>query len=271
MSSESIPTCLSQVQVDSMKMPFSDSSFGNRYMQSRIPTMLQMRLMRQCLEALKLASFEVLEVPLVHSFYCFPELAETDLCIVLRLILHYEDSVPEILQYRVSTSNSCSTSLSAPFIPLVLIGILGVDQTCNFVEVLEVPLVHSFYCFPELAETDLCIVLRLILHYEDSVPEILQYRVSTSNSCSTSLSAPFIPLVLIGILGVDQTCNFVEADFMKMPFLDNSFDAVYEIEATYHALDAETKLHINVFLLGLKGSIIFIPCRTKGHLPHSQV
>ncbi|XVE76754.1 hypothetical protein DITRI_Ditri13aG0006300 [Diplodiscus trichospermus] len=40
------------------------------------------------------------------------------------------------------------------------------------------------------------------------------------------------------IAGVDTTCNFVKADFMKMPFPDNSFDAVYAIEATCHALDA---------------------------------
>ncbi|XP_058788531.1 cycloartenol-C-24-methyltransferase [Vicia villosa] len=38
--------------------------------------------------------------------------------------------------------------------------------------------------------------------------------------------------------GVDKSCNFVKADFMKMPFEDNSFDAVYAIEATCHAPDA---------------------------------
>lgn len=38
--------------------------------------------------------------------------------------------------------------------------------------------------------------------------------------------------------GLDQTCDFVKADFMKMPFPDNSFDAVYAIEATCHAPDA---------------------------------
>ncbi|KAI9169458.1 hypothetical protein LWI28_012623 [Acer negundo] len=40
------------------------------------------------------------------------------------------------------------------------------------------------------------------------------------------------------IVGVDKTCDFVKADFMKMPFPDNSFDAVYAIEATCHAPDA---------------------------------
>ncbi|KAJ8573586.1 hypothetical protein K7X08_010097 [Anisodus acutangulus] len=38
-------------------------------------------------------------------------------------------------------------------------------------------------------------------------------------------------------VGLDQTCNFVKGDFMKMPFPDNSFDAVYAIEATCHAPD----------------------------------
>ncbi|CAA2958172.1 cycloartenol-C-24-methyltransferase [Olea europaea subsp. europaea] len=40
------------------------------------------------------------------------------------------------------------------------------------------------------------------------------------------------------VAGVDKTCGFVKADFMKMPFPDNSFDAIYAIEATCHAPDA---------------------------------
>lgn len=39
-------------------------------------------------------------------------------------------------------------------------------------------------------------------------------------------------------VGLDKVCDFVKADFMKMPFPDNSFDAVYAIEATCHAPDA---------------------------------
>ncbi|XP_062173797.1 cycloartenol-C-24-methyltransferase-like [Alnus glutinosa] len=46
------------------------------------------------------------------------------------------------------------------------------------------------------------------------------------------------PQELNRIAGVDKTCNFVKADFMKMPFPDNSFDAIYAIEATCHAPDA---------------------------------
>lgn len=37
--------------------------------------------------------------------------------------------------------------------------------------------------------------------------------------------------------GLTETCRFVKADFMKQPFEDNSFDAVYEIDATCHAPD----------------------------------
>ncbi|GBF91937.1 cycloartenol-C-24-methyltransferase [Raphidocelis subcapitata] len=37
--------------------------------------------------------------------------------------------------------------------------------------------------------------------------------------------------------GITDTCCFVKADFMKMPFEDEAFDAVYEIDATCHAPD----------------------------------
>ncbi|CAN6222684.1 unnamed protein product [Urochloa humidicola] len=40
------------------------------------------------------------------------------------------------------------------------------------------------------------------------------------------------------LAGVSGTCDFVKADFMKMPFDDSTFDAVYAIEATCHAPDA---------------------------------
>ncbi|KAL8129186.1 hypothetical protein V2J09_018341 [Rumex salicifolius] len=39
------------------------------------------------------------------------------------------------------------------------------------------------------------------------------------------------------VAGVDDTCDFVKTDFMKMPFPDNSFDAVYAMDATCHAPD----------------------------------
>nr|XP_023916352.1 cycloartenol-C-24-methyltransferase-like isoform X2 [Quercus suber]POF05666.1 cycloartenol-c-24-methyltransferase [Quercus suber] len=40
------------------------------------------------------------------------------------------------------------------------------------------------------------------------------------------------------IAELDETCNYVKADFMKMPFSDNTFDAIFAIEATCHAPDA---------------------------------
>jgi len=43
---------------------------------------------------------------------------------------------------------------------------------------------------------------------------------------------------LNSVAGVEKTCNFVKGDFMNMSFPDNSFDAVYAIEATCHAPDA---------------------------------
>jgi sterol 24-C-methyltransferase len=36
---------------------------------------------------------------------------------------------------------------------------------------------------------------------------------------------------------LDQISRFVKADFMKQPFEDNTFDAVYQIDATCHAPD----------------------------------
>jgi len=37
--------------------------------------------------------------------------------------------------------------------------------------------------------------------------------------------------------GLDRLCDYLKADFMKMPVADNAYDAVYAIEATCHAPD----------------------------------
>jgi hypothetical protein len=42
----------------------------------------------------------------------------------------------------------------------------------------------------------------------------------------------------------------MQADFMKMPFPDNTFDAVYAIEATCHAPDAVCIPNSNHYNLG---------------------
>ncbi|XP_078430019.1 sterol methyltransferase 1 [Wolffia australiana] len=39
------------------------------------------------------------------------------------------------------------------------------------------------------------------------------------------------------LVGLKNSCNFVKADFMNMPFNENTFDAIYAIEATCHAPD----------------------------------
>ncbi|KAL2634511.1 hypothetical protein R1flu_005990 [Riccia fluitans] len=39
-------------------------------------------------------------------------------------------------------------------------------------------------------------------------------------------------------VGLDKICNFMKADFMNIPAADNTYDAVYAIEATCHAPDA---------------------------------
>ncbi|XP_078170471.1 cycloartenol-C-24-methyltransferase 1-like [Carex rostrata] len=38
-------------------------------------------------------------------------------------------------------------------------------------------------------------------------------------------------------VGLGQTCDFVKADFMNMPFPDNTYDAVYATDSTCHASD----------------------------------
>lgn len=42
-----------------------------------------------------------------------------------------------------------------------------------------------------------------------------------------------------------QFLSILQGDFMKMPFEDNSFDAIYAIEATCHAPDAVGPCYIS--------------------------
>lgn len=41
---------------------------------------------------------------------------------------------------------------------------------------------------------------------------------------------------------IELIFDAMQGDFMKMPFPDNNFDAVYAIEATCHAPDAVIKI-----------------------------
>eukprot|EP00253_Pinus_taeda_P006675 PITA_06675 len=43
---------------------------------------------------------------------------------------------------------------------------------------------------------------------------------------------------LNGKCALDKSCDFIKGNFMKMPFSNDTFDAIYAIEATYHAPDA---------------------------------
>lgn len=65
-----------------------------------------------------------------------------------------------------------------------------------------------------------------------------QFRDKIVNSF-TSLAILFLILLMM------------QADFMKMPFPDNTFDAVYAIEATCHAPDAVCIRNSNNYNLGL--------------------
>ncbi|ERN00848.1 hypothetical protein AMTR_s00103p00092610 [Amborella trichopoda] len=58
------------------------------------------------------------------------------------------------------------------------------------------------------------------------------------------------------IAGLDETCDFVKADFMKMPFPDDNFDAIYAIEATCHAADVVCA-HQTVFVVEIPICIFF--------------
>ncbi|KAE9447869.1 hypothetical protein C3L33_20233, partial [Rhododendron williamsianum] len=63
--------------------------------------------------------------------------------------------------------------------------------------------------------------------------------------------------------GLDKTCDYVKADFMKMPFPDNSFDAAYALEATCHAPDAVNFLPIFVKEIELGNGLTDVRTRAQ--------
>ncbi|KAF7138512.1 hypothetical protein RHSIM_Rhsim07G0057400 [Rhododendron simsii] len=71
--------------------------------------------------------------------------------------------------------------------------------------------------------------------------------------------------------GLDKTCDFVKADFMKMPFPDNSFDAVYAIEATCHAPDL-VACYKEIYRVLKPGQCfaVYEWCMTDSFDPHNQ-
>ncbi|KAI8545857.1 hypothetical protein RHMOL_Rhmol07G0070300 [Rhododendron molle] len=72
-------------------------------------------------------------------------------------------------------------------------------------------------------------------------------------------------------VGLDKTCDFVKADFMKMPFPDNSFDAVYAIEATCHAPDV-VACYKEIYRVLKPGQCfaVYEWCMTDSFDPHNQ-
>ncbi|XP_031092393.1 cycloartenol-C-24-methyltransferase 1-like [Ipomoea triloba] len=77
--------------------------------------------------------------------------------------------------------------------------------------------------------------------------------------------------VLNRAAGLEQTCGFVKADFMKMPFPDNSFDAVYALQATCHAPDI-VGCYKEIYRV-LKPGQCFVAdewCITDSYNPHSS-
>lgn len=68
--------------------------------------------------------------------------------------------------------------------------------------------------------------------------------------------------------GLSDTCDFVKADFMNIPKEENSYDAVYAIEATCHAPDAKA-CYGEIFRVLKPGSLFFAYewCLTEAFVP----
>ncbi|KAG5539088.1 hypothetical protein RHGRI_019592 [Rhododendron griersonianum] len=67
--------------------------------------------------------------------------------------------------------------------------------------------------------------------------EIAQFSMTSVTGLNISEYQIIRAKALNRKVGLDKACDFVKADFMKMPFPDNGFDAVYALEATCHAAD----------------------------------
>ncbi len=68
------------------------------------------------------------------------------------------------------------------------------------------------------------------------------------------IKTPWIPLENL-ILGVPVNCQFIQGDFMELPFEDNSFDHVYVIEAVCHAPE---KVYYYIFYLEKKRRFLIL-------------
>ncbi|KAF7137788.1 hypothetical protein RHSIM_Rhsim07G0057500 [Rhododendron simsii] len=109
----------------------------------------------------------------------------------------------------------------------------------------------------------------------------LQFNVSWDDDhshwccqCSCEINLRGVSVILQALnrrVGLDKTCNFVKADFMKMPFPDNSFDAVYAIEATCHAPDL-VACYKEIYRVLKPGQCfaVYEWCMTDSFDPHNQ-
>ena len=71
--------------------------------------------------------------------------------------------------------------------------------------------------------------------------------------------------------GRHDNCGFIKADFMNIPVPDNTFDAVYQIEATCHAPDAE-KCYAEIFRVLKPGGVFasYEWCLTEEYDPKNE-
>ncbi|MCO5600936.1 hypothetical protein L7F22_055053 [Adiantum nelumboides] len=71
--------------------------------------------------------------------------------------------------------------------------------------------------------------------------------------------------------GLTHLCDFLKADFMKIPLLDNSYDAIYNLEACCHAPDL-VSLYKELYRLLKPGQLVagFDWCMTKNYDPQSS-
>ena len=71
---------------------------------------------------------------------------------------------------------------------------------------------------------------------------------------------------------LDDQVSFVRGDFMKLPFEDNTFDAIYQIEATAHAPDKEA-CYAEIYRVLKPGGVFgsYEWCLTEKYEPENPV
>ena len=75
---------------------------------------------------------------------------------------------------------------------------------------------------------------------------ISQYQIQRAKQIGEYIQIIVVYSFEIHYSGVPANCQFIQGDFMELPFEDNSFDHIYTIEAVCHA---PNKVHMIRFLL----------------------